>query len=56
LVAEDRQHCIGNFLNADGLHATEIDRTFAKKTGTAFDMMSQYDVTVAKRASESRLR
>jgi hypothetical protein len=56
LVAEDQQHSIGDFLDADRPHAAEINRTFAKKTWAAFDMMPKNDVTVAKWASESGLR
>jgi hypothetical protein len=44
-----------NFLDGDGLHATEIDRTFAKKTGTAFDMMPNDHVPIAKGRGLQRL-
>jgi hypothetical protein len=53
LLSQNRQHSIGNFLDAHRFHAAEVNRAFAKKAGAAFDMMSQGDVAVAEWASET---
>ena len=52
---EHRRHSISNLLDSHRLHTAKINRTLPKEAGAAFDMMSQYDVIVAKRASQARL-
>jgi len=55
-LSQDRQYGIDNFLGADGFHAAEIDRTLAQEAGTALNLMSQNDMTVAQRSGQSRFR
>ena len=45
---------MGDLLRADGFHAAEIDRTFAEKTGAAFDVMSQNNMPVAEWSGQAR--
>ena len=54
MLGQNRQHCIHDFLSANFFHAAKIDWAFAEKTGAAFDVMSQDDVTIAERPSQSR--
>src|SRR5216117_2330788 len=53
-LAQNRQHCISHFLRPDGLHAAEIDWTFAEETGAAFDMVSQDNVAISERTGQAR--
>ena len=49
---DDRHHGIDNFLDADGFHATEIDRAIAQETRAALDLTPQDKVTMADWAGE----
>jgi len=40
LQFQDRQDSFSDFPDADGFHATKIDRTFAQEARAAFDLMS----------------
>jgi hypothetical protein len=51
----NRKYSIHNFVGTDRLHAAKINWTLAEKTGAAFDVVSQDNVTVAKRPGQTRL-
>ena len=53
-LRKHRQHSVRNLVNADRFHAAKIDWTFAKKTRTTFDVMSQDHVPVAEWFGEER--
>jgi len=45
---------MGDFVDGDSFHATEVDWALAKKTGTAFHVMPQNNMSVAEWPSEKR--
>src|SRR6476619_2117269 len=45
-----------NFVDADSLHATKINRAFAKKAGTAFDLMPKNVMARSQRSGKARFR
>src|SRR5436305_2651161 len=45
-----------NFLNADGFHAAEIDRTLTEEARAAFDLVANHFMARPQRPGEPRLR
>ncbi len=52
---EQREHLRRHLFGADRVHAAEVDRALAQKTGTALDMVPDDEMAITERAGEARL-
>ena len=52
---QDRHNRVSRFLDADCFHAAKVDRTLAKETRAALDVMSQDNVIIPERPGKTGL-